>query len=137
MSIAKAFATTTSTAEPTSGNLGGAAPAGTKSVSDFITVQSLTNFAAMTGGIAAAWGGGQSLWNPLHGQWFPFTLCALFGLFSLIASRPGETVSCADGTAVPGQPPVAVRWLQPSFIALVNVFVLYGAVIGASTAVRA
>ncbi|GAB3375925.1 hypothetical protein [Amycolatopsis echigonensis] len=136
MSLAKAFATTTATAEPTSGNLGDAAPAGTKNVSDFVTVQSLTNFAAMTGAVSAAWGGAQRLWNPLHGHWFPFTLCALFGLVSLLASRPGEKALDANGTLVPGQAAPLIRWLQPSFIALVNVFVLYGAVMGAAVAIK-
>ncbi|MFE3174355.1 hypothetical protein ACFXPA_13480 [Amycolatopsis sp. NPDC059090] len=136
MSLAKAFATTTPTAEPTSGNLGDSAPAGTKNVSDFVTVQSLTNFAAMTGAVSAAWGGAQRFWNPLHGQWFPFTLCALFGLVSLLASRPGEKMLDASGAALPGQPSSLIRWLQPSFIALVNVFVLYGAVVGAASAIR-
>ncbi|WP_406635870.1 hypothetical protein [Amycolatopsis sp. WGS_07] len=136
MSIAKAFATTTPTTEPTSGNLGDSAPAGTKSVSDFVTVQSLTNFAAMTGAISAAWGGAQRLWNPLHGQWFPFTLCALFGLVSLLASRPGDPALDAQGTPLAQQTSPLVRWLQPSFIAAVNVFVLYGAVVGATAAVK-
>ncbi len=137
MSIANAFATTTTSAQVTSGNLGNAAPAGTKSVSDFVTVQSLTNFAAMTGGIAAAWGGAQSLWAPLRGLWFPFVLCVLFGTVSLVASRPGAAVMGTDGQEVSDQPSSFVRWLQPSFIALVNTFVLYGAILGTGLAIKA
>ncbi|OKJ97398.1 hypothetical protein [Amycolatopsis sp. CB00013] len=130
MSISAAFGTTAAAGEPSTGNLQQNAPAGTTSVSDFITVQSLTNFAAMTGAIAAAWGGGQSLWSPLRGGWFPFVLCALFGLVSLLVSRPGATVLGTEGQPVANQPKAVFRVLQPSFIALVNVFVLYGVVLG-------
>jgi hypothetical protein len=137
MSIAKAFATTTTSADITSGNLGAAAPSGTKSVSDFITVQSLTNFSAMTGAIAAAWGGAERFWAPFHGIWFPFALCALFGVVSLVTSRPGEVVAGPDGQPASGQPSSLVRWLQPSFIMVVNTFVLFGAVQGASLAIGA
>ncbi|MFK0250874.1 hypothetical protein ACIQUM_39790 [Amycolatopsis azurea] len=135
MSIATAFGTTAAADAPTSGKLE-VAPAGTKSVSDFITVQSLTNFAATTGAIAAAWGGGQSLWAPMRGTWFPFALCALFGLVSLVASRPSAALVGNDGQRLSEQPSWFARFGQPSFIALVNVFVLYGAVLGASAAVR-
>jgi hypothetical protein len=100
-------------------------------------VKSLTNFAAMTGGIAAAWGGAQSLWGSLCGLWFPFVLCVLFGVVSLVASRPGARVKGLDGKEAPDRPSPVVRWLQPSFIALVNTFVLYGAVLGTGLAIRA
>ncbi|MEC3976194.1 hypothetical protein [Amycolatopsis sp. H20-H5] len=134
MAIDQIFATTTLAAEPTSGHLGSAAPEGTKSVSDFVTVQSFANFAVMTGAITAAWGGAQQLWSALHGQWFPFALCLFFGLVSLFASQPGQTTLDDNGNAMPNQQPAFVRWLQPSFIMVVNTFVLYGAVLGASTA---
>ena len=136
MSIASALGTTVRADEQTNGNLGVAAPdegtVTTKTVSDFITVQSLTNFSAMTGGIAAAWGGASNLSAVLHGRWFPFLLCLVFGLMSLITSRPWETVVDDHGQPVPNQPSSVVKMLQPSFISLINTFILYSAVLGVS-----
>jgi hypothetical protein len=57
-------------------------------------------------------------------------LCLLFGLVSLIASQPGQAAGNEGGQMLS-----MIAWLQPSFIALVNTFVLYGAVLGAAAAV--
>lgn len=56
MALGSVFRTTVSTTDPTSGHPGVQPPANTAAPSDFITVQSLANFAVMTGAITAAWG---------------------------------------------------------------------------------
>jgi hypothetical protein len=64
--VASPFGATVPVAGLTNGNLSStlADTTQTKTVSDFITVQSLTNFAAMTGAVTAVWGGVQSLVEP-------------------------------------------------------------------------
>lgn len=140
MSLSSVFATTVSTKDLTSGHLGDQAHDNTTTASDFITVQSLANFAVMAGAITAAWGGASSLSATFNGRWFPFVLCAVFGLVSVLtvagAGKPTDdaarirpvqswSAGLADGIK---------KWTSPSFIALVNVFVLYSAVLGAGAA---
>jgi hypothetical protein len=123
MALSAAFATTVAESEPTNANLAsagirtgasiGADP--TKEVSDFITVQSFTNFAAMTGAFAAAWGAARQVdAHVFGGVWLPLVLCLAFGAVSLIASDLGRDPR---------------RWLQAGLIALVNSLVLLGAVV--------
>lgn len=90
---------------------------GDKNVSTFITVSSLTNFSAMTGAIAAAWGALRKLSDAFDSQWIPFGFCVTFALISVIASTPGWNPR---------------KWLPALFIAFVNSFTLFGAVVGAS-----
>ncbi|MGN6473233.1 MAG: hypothetical protein ACTHK4_06245 [Mycobacteriales bacterium] len=116
MALAAAFATTASDEQPTNGNTTGQGDTGGKQVSDFITVQSLTNFAAMTGAITTAWGGLQQASSVFDSRWLPFSLCMAFGLVSLLASQPGKSIA---------------KWGPALFIALVNSVTLFGAVVGA------
>lgn len=129
MAISGAFATTVSATQPQNANLESAGLASTatvqtdrtKQVSDFTTVQSLTNFTAMTGAFAAAWGAARQLdVSFLDGPGFPFVLCVLFALVSVLTSGLG---------------PDWKQWLSPLFIALLNSLVLFGAVLSAGAAV--
>ena len=121
MSLATAFATTVPVDQPTNGNLAlQPDDAPKKQVSNFITVQSLTNFAAMTGAVTAAWGGAQGVSHVFDAPWFPFLLCLTFAVTSFLASKPAE-------------PRDVSGWAQPLLIAIVNAFVLFGAVVGTAT----
>ena len=129
MAISGAFATTVSAAQPQNANLESAGLATTanvqtdrtKQVSDFITVQSLTNFTAMTGAFAAAWGAARQLdVSFFDGPGFPLMLCIAFALVSVFTSGLGANPK---------------HWLSPLFIALLNSLVLFGAVLSAGAAV--
>jgi hypothetical protein len=113
MAISNAFGTTVSADNPTDPTKGN----GDKIVSDFITVASLTNFSAMTGAIATAWGALRQVSSSFDGNWLPFTLSMLFALVSVVASKPGWKFSL---------------WLPATFIAALNALTLFGAVIGAT-----
>lgn len=90
-------------------------------VSDFITVQSLTNFSGMTGAIVAAWGG-LRVFNPVFNDpSYPFALCLFFGLLSFGVSKPGELHDVG-------------KWGQALFIAFINALTLFAAVMAASEA---
>ena len=97
-------------------------------MSAFLTVQSLANFSAMTGGIIAAWNGLKLLNPNTFGQvWVPFAFAAAFGLVSLFLSTDAMK---KDG-----------KWdlgliVASIFIAVINSLVLASAVIGAETAYR-
>lgn len=96
MALSNVFKTTVSREDPLNGNVSNqlASPA---TASDFITVQSLANFAVMAGAVAAAWGGAASLAPVLHGRWFLFMLCAVFGLASVLTTpSPDPAASGAD-----------------------------------------
>jgi hypothetical protein len=97
-------------------------PGGDKNVSAFITTGSLTNFSAMSGAIAAAWGGLRQVSDRFDGNAVPLVLCLVFGLVSLGASTPGRRFA---------------QWGPASFITLVNSLTLFAAVIGLSAAATA
>jgi hypothetical protein len=120
MGIASAFGTTVLTEQPTSGYLssGQVSPDGTKTVSDFVTVQSLTNFSAMTGVITTVWGALQATTHFFDSRWVPFTLCLIFGVASFISSG-------IDGNIR--------KWFPALFIALINSLALFGAILGTAT----
>ena len=63
--------TTTSRDSVTDGSTGDNTKAG---VSDFLTVQSFTNFAAVSGAITAAWQAVQTLNQGFFGLWFPLRM---------------------------------------------------------------
>lgn len=116
--FASAFLTTTTTTKPQDGNTPDT-PNG-KQVSDFITVQSLTNFSAMTGAIVAAWKALQlTEWGWTDERTVPLVACWLFGIVSVLISELGDWR----------------KVLSAVFVALVNSLVLFGAVIGAVEAV--
>jgi len=96
-------------------------------ISDFLTIQSLMNFAAMTGAITAAWRGLQLL----HSQWFsgvwvPFAFAAIWGFVSILISLKGLRKigeNKFDSGSV----------LGALFIAVINSLVLASAVVGANS----
>ena len=68
MAVMNVFRTTTASESPLDGSGGTQAK---PAVSDFVTVQSFTNFAAMTGAITAAWHALERLWpsaSAIHGD---------------------------------------------------------------------
>jgi hypothetical protein len=88
-----------------------------KEVSDFVTVQSLTNFAAMTGALTAAWAGLRQVpWAFLDSKWIPFILSVFFGVISYIVSDlPGSREKWAAG-----------------LIGFLNALILFAAVVGST-----
>ena len=95
---------------------------------DRLTVQSLTNFAAMTGSITAAWNGLKTLDPQLFsGIWVPYAFAFLFGFVSILISLDGlkkDKSGKLDFGSIAGA----------IFIALINSIVLASAVVGASVA---
>jgi hypothetical protein len=122
MAIMDVFKTTTSAESPLDASRG----AETKStVSDFLTVQSFTNFAAMSGAITAAWNGLQKLIPEASTLWVPYGCAFIWGLISLLISIEGlKTGSGASKRLEFG------TLLQAVFVAAINSLVLAGAVVG-------
>jgi hypothetical protein len=124
MPIMNVFMTTTDEQSPldASGGTGLKAP-----VSDFLTVQSFTNFAAMTGAITAAWHGLQRLTPHASTFWVPYGFAFAWAVISVVISLAGLKKSGSDRTEVG-------TVLQAIFVALINSLVLGGAVIGTNLA---
>lgn len=93
-------------------------------VSDFLTIQSLTNFAAMTGAISAAWAALRLLNSDwFSNKWVPFIFAIVFGIISLLIStdafkKAGEWNAGTIASSI--------------FIALINSLILFSAVVGTS-----
>ena len=129
MAVRNLFGTTTSTETPLSGSV---APAGTAvsntttaTVSDFLTIQSLANFSAMTGAFTIAWNALQKLdADRFSGLWVPYVLAGIFAIVSLVTSLEGLK---KNGELQPGQ------ILSAAFIAFLNALVLASAVVGAES----
>ena len=117
--VAGAFLTTATKASPQDGRTPDTPNAA--QVSDFITVQSLTNFSAMTGAIVGAWKALElTSWHWTSSRTVPFVICVLFGAISvLVSDLQGWTSRLSAG-----------------FVALLNSLVLFGAVVGAVTALK-
>jgi hypothetical protein len=89
--------------------------------SDFLTVQSLANFAAMTGAITVAWKALQAVSeSTFSARWTPFVLALLWLAVSLTATAAQEPALRKS----PG------FWVTAIFIGILNSAVLFGAVIG-------
>lgn len=92
------------------------------SVSEFLTVQSLTNFAAITGAITIAWKALKAVSSSdFSTRWTPFAMALAWLVVSLIA-----TAAQQDKTARTS----IVFWTTGIFIGIINSLVLFGAVIG-------
>lgn len=120
MAVMSLFKTTTSPESPLD------ASSGTKdkaTVSDFLTVQTFTNFAAMTGAITAAWHGLEKLTPHATTLWVPYGCAFAWGFISIMTSLEGLKKSSTDklefGTLC-----------QSIFVAVINSLVLGGAVVG-------
>lgn len=94
-------------------------------VSDFLTVQSFTNFAVMTGAISAAWHGSQKIFPWCQSMWVPYAFAFVWGLISVWISIEGLFESTGTGFFRK----VGVV-LKSVFLALINSLVLAGAVVG-------
>jgi len=92
-------------------------------VSNFLTVQTFTNFAVMTGAITAAWHGLRSLTPHAATFWVPYGFSFAWAVVSVVMSLEGLTKNSPNkvGTV-----------LQAIFLAAVNSLVLGGAVVGTS-----
>jgi hypothetical protein len=122
MAIGNLFQTTTKADSPLDGSAGSDAKA---QVSDFLTVQSFTNFAAMTGAITAAWNALQRLTPSAGAIWVPYAFAAVFAVISLLTSLKGLK---KDGTLEIG------TVFSAMFVGLINALVLAGAVVGTDVA---
>jgi hypothetical protein len=122
MALTNVFKTTTSAESPLDASRGTEAKPG---VSDFLTVQSFTNFAAMTGAISAAWSGLQKLISEASTLWVPYGFAFIWALISFVISKEGLK------TTVGSQEKLELAMvLQAIFIGVINSLVLAGAVVG-------
>ena len=137
MAIMSVFKTSTSSSSPLDGSAGhaprtrsleggGGGGGGEAQVSDFLTVQSFTNFAAMTGAITAAWNALQRF-SAIDQKmiWVPYGMALAWGLISFLISLPG--LKGDDGYE-------AGTVLGALFVAFINSLVLAGAVVGTDIA---
>ena len=126
MTVMNIFKTTTAIGSPLDASSGTEAK---PAVSDFLTVQSLSNFAAMTGAITAGWNALQKLTPDASALWVPYLFAFVWAAVSVLISIEGlkkETNGSKKlelGTLV-----------GASFVAVINSLVLAGAVIGTRTA---
>lgn len=100
-------------------------PGTTRGISNFLTLQSFTNFAAMAGAISAAWHALRQLEPGLATLWVPYGFALAWGVISFAMSWNGLRREGQVGTM-----------LAAAFIALVNALVLAGAVIGTDSALN-
>ncbi len=123
--MANLLKTTTADNAPLDGSAGTGEQA---TVSDFLTLQSLTNFGAMTGALTLAWHALQKL-SPqwFSALWVPFAFAAAWGVVSIAISWDGLKNS-DSGKIDPG------NFLGAVFIAVINTLVLASAVVGAVAA---
>jgi len=125
MAISSLFKTRVSPAEPLDGSSSDESEVLT---SDFLTVQSLTNFGAMTGGITAAWHALVRLDADIFSTlWWPYAFAAVFGLVSILISSDALK---KDGKWSAGAISSAV------FVAIINSLVLASAVVGTGIVVQ-
>ena len=99
-------------------------PGSTRGISNFLTLQSFTNFAAMAGAISAAWHALRQLDPALAALWVPYGLSIAWGVISFVMSWDGLRREHQAGTILAG-----------AFIAFINALVLAGAVVGTDHAV--
>ena len=125
-SVLNVFKTTTNPVSPLD------ASAGTMEkppVSDFLTVQSFTNFAAMTGAITAAWNALQKLTPQASTIWVPYLFSFVWAVISCWISWDGLKTT-KDGSEKADIATV----LQAGFVAFINSLVLASAVVGTNIA---
>jgi hypothetical protein len=128
LAIMNVFGTTTSPTSPLDASRG---TSDKPTVSDFLTVQSFANFAAMTGAITAAWRALQILDPRLSTLWVPYVCAFLWAGISVVISWEGlKTDHKGKATVNPG------TVLQAIFLAAINSLVLAGAVVGTNVVTR-
>lgn len=97
-------------------------------VSDFLTVQSFSNFAMMTGTITAAWHGLQKLIPEASTLWVPYICAFAWAVISVLISLKG--LKDQSGSNVIG----LGNFLGAIFVGVINSLVLAGAVVGTKIA---
>ena len=100
-------------------------PADRTTISAFLTTQSLTNFAAMTGAIGAAWYALKRLSAFFSAIWVPYAFAGLFVIVSILISLDSLKDSSGKLDLAKTVPTV--------FVGIVNGLVLASAVVGASS----
>ena len=126
MSVMNVFKTTTTAESPLDASTGTEAK---PPVSDFITVQSFTNFAAMTGAITAAWHALQRLTPEASAIWVPYLFAFVWAIVSFLISVDGLKKT------KDGKEKLELGTLVGAvFVALINSLVLAGAVVGTNIA---
>jgi hypothetical protein len=126
MAIMNVFKTTTTLESPLDASAGTEAK---PTVSDFVTIQSFTNFAAMTGAITAAWRALQTLMPAASSLWVPYVFAFVWALVSFLISIGGLK------TDKNGSKKLEFGTVLGSiFIAFINSLVLAGAVVGTNVA---
>ena len=125
MSLTNVFKTTTGASAALDGSAGVTA---NRTVSDFLTVQSFTNFAAMTGAITAAWKGLQAFLPEASAHWVPFAFALVWAIISVLISWEGFKKANSDEVELG-------TLMQAVFLAIVNALVLGSAVVGAGVVV--
>ena len=129
MTLSSVFKTSTAVDAVTDGSRGDTSK---PAVSDFLTIQSFTNFAAMSGAITAAWLAFQRLVPAMSGDiWFPYLCAFLLAIISYLISRDGLSQVASDGST---KVPLGTT-MQALFIAFINSLVLAGSVIGTNAVV--
>lgn len=116
--------TSVSRANPYNSQTIGVLAADQTKISEFLTVQSLVNFAAMTGAITVAWKALQTLNHTFFAShWVPFVFAVAWLAVSLLASatQPNSALGRNYGA-----------WAVAIFIGLLNALVLFAAVVGIS-----
>jgi hypothetical protein len=94
-------------------------------VSNFITIQSFTNFAAMTGAIAAAWRALQVVVPGASTLWVPYGLALFWGAISVLMSLDGIKGSAHK---------IDLKNLAVAiFLGFLNSLALAGAVVGTNS----
>lgn len=124
MAVMNVFKSTTTDNSPLDGSEGTTAK---PAVSDFLTIQSFTNFAAMTGAITAAWHALQQLTPAASTLWMPYGLAFVWALISVLISMDGLKQTGSDKLDVG-------TVLGAIFVASINSLVLAGAVVGTNVA---
>jgi len=123
MAVMNVFKTTTGADSPLDASA--ASTTAQPLVSDFITVQSFMNFAAMTGAITAAWHALQVVIPGAAAVFVPYLFAFAWGIISLLTSLDGLR---KNGKPDPGAIGGAI------FVAVINSLVLAGAVVGTKLA---
>lgn len=121
------FKTTTTAESPLDASAGTEAK---PAVSDFLTIQSFTNFAAMTGAITAAWRALQTLMPAASTIWVPYVFAFVWAFISFLISIDGLKTIKKNGTKKLELGTI----LGSILIAFLNSLVLAGAVVGTNVA---
>jgi len=124
LALSDVLFTSASKVNPTNSQTTGVDPSDQTRVSEFLTIQSLTNFAAITGALTVAWRALDRLDPNLFGsRWTPAVMAFSWFVVSIIAtaSQQEQTVRRSPGF-----------WAPSIFIGIVNSLVLFSAVVGLS-----